>query len=434
MRALRGVIVFTLLAMLTWQSSRADERLKSALKDTHADGAEWWVYNDLAKAREIAKRENKPIFVTFRCVPCANCKAFDAEVAAGKEQIDELSRKHFVPVRQVEMKGVDLTQFEFDYDLNWAAMFINADGTVYARYGTQSAEGADAYNSIAGLKNTMQRVLELHKNYPGNRDELVGKRDAKKLYKTALELPGLENKWKYKQQTERKNCIHCHNIHDAQHNHAFDTGKYTPKMLFRWPLPENIGLVIAAADGMKIEKVKDDSPASRAGVTAGGNVTHMNGQAIASIADMQWVLHKLDYDANSVKVRVNNNKEFTLSLPTDWKKTDISWRGSTWSAPPKLAVWMPPVNDAQRKQLGLDDDEHAFHVRFINGSQPGGREFTKAGIKINDFVTAVEGKPVPDHFRKTVAYIKLNHKPGERVTFTVRRGKQTLEIPVLLTK
>ena len=32
------------------------------------------------------------------------------------------------------MKGGDLSQFQFDYDLNWAAMFVNADGTVYASY------------------------------------------------------------------------------------------------------------------------------------------------------------------------------------------------------------------------------------------------------------------------------------------------------------
>ena len=59
------------------------------------------------------------------------------------------------------MKWVDLSQFQFNYDLNWAAMFVNADGTVYARYRTQSAAGADDYNSIASLEKTMRRVLAL---------------------------------------------------------------------------------------------------------------------------------------------------------------------------------------------------------------------------------------------------------------------------------
>jgi hypothetical protein len=150
--------------------------LADVLADENFQNTEFWVYNNLPAAFAEAKREGKPLFVTFRCVPCQACKGFDAEVAAGAGKIKELADEHFVAVRQVEMKGVDLSQFQFDYDLNWAAMFLNADGTVYARYGTQSAEGPDAYNSIEGLANTMQRVLELHANYPANKDELAGKR------------------------------------------------------------------------------------------------------------------------------------------------------------------------------------------------------------------------------------------------------------------
>ena len=87
------------------------------------------------------------------------------------------------------MKWVDLSQFQFDYDLNWAAMFVNADGTVYERYGTQSAAGADAYNSISSLEKTMRRVLAPHEDYPNNKNGLAGKLGKLKLYKTALEMP-----------------------------------------------------------------------------------------------------------------------------------------------------------------------------------------------------------------------------------------------------
>jgi len=64
---------------------------------------------------------------------------------------------------------VDLSLFQFDYDLNWAAMFINADGVVYGRYGTQSADGPDAFNSIGSLEKAMRRVLALHAGYPKNK-------------------------------------------------------------------------------------------------------------------------------------------------------------------------------------------------------------------------------------------------------------------------
>jgi hypothetical protein len=73
------------------------------------------------------------LFEYTRLRPCKDCAAFDADVANGNDQVKALAKEKFVSVRQVEMKGVDLSLFQFDHDLNWAAMFINADGIVYAR-------------------------------------------------------------------------------------------------------------------------------------------------------------------------------------------------------------------------------------------------------------------------------------------------------------
>ena len=60
-----------------------DPALLEALKDDHAAGTETWIYNDLARGFAEAKRTGKPLFVTFRCVPCKACEGFDAEVAKG---------------------------------------------------------------------------------------------------------------------------------------------------------------------------------------------------------------------------------------------------------------------------------------------------------------------------------------------------------------
>ena len=103
------------------------------------------------------------------------------------------------------MKGGDLSQFQFDYDLNWAAMFVNADGKVCERYGTQSAAGADAYNSIASLEKTMRRVLALHEDYPNNKNGLAGKLGKLKLYKTALEMPCIKHRAKRNYEGWEKN-------------------------------------------------------------------------------------------------------------------------------------------------------------------------------------------------------------------------------------
>ena len=122
------------------------------------------------------------------------------------------------------MKWVDLSQFQFDYDLNWASMFVNADGTVFERYGTQSAAGADAYNSIASLEKTMRRVLAPHEDYPNNKNGLAGKLGKLKLYKTALEMPCIKHRAKRNYEGGEK--LHLTLLRNGKH------------IQFDWPLTD----------------------------------------------------------------------------------------------------------------------------------------------------------------------------------------------------
>lgn len=428
-------ILSTFLVVATLHSANAaDDRLQKAINDEHAEAADFWVYNDIDAARAEARRKNMPLFVTFRCVPCEACAGFDAEVAKGSDKIKELGRDKFVSVRQVEMKGVDLTQFQFDHDLNWAAMFINADGTVYARYGTQSAEGPDAYNSVEGLVNTMNRVLELHANYPANRDELKDKRPAKKPYDTALEMPGLKNKEKYVATTTRRNCIHCHNIHDAENAHAKETGDFTHDMLWRYPLPENVGLEIDAKHGVRIENVKDGSPAERSGLKPGESITHVNGQAVTSIADMQWVLHHTPNENATVTVTGDRSGEHILELQQGWKKYDISWRGSIWSLSPVFSVWAPALKEDEKQKRNLPADKSALLVKWINQGRPSGKAAKEAGLRQGDVIIALDGKPLEADHRRFTMHLKLNYKVGDELPLTVVRNGKKQNVNVKLVE
>jgi serine protease Do len=409
-------------------------RLREAIRDEHAAGADGWIYNNIAAGIQAARHENKPLFVTFRCVPCAACKAFDAEVARGNETLQQFARENFVSVRQVEMKGVDLSLFQFDHDLNWAAMFLNADGTVYARYGAQSAEGPDAYNSIAGLKATMERVLELHEEYPAGKAALAGKRAGQKEYHTALDMPGMNRKASLTELTTRENCIHCHMIHDAEHLHAQQAGTFTHDMLWRYPLPDNIGLSIDPDSGIRVQKVTGDSAAAAAGLKAGENVTHMNGQPMTSIADMQWVLHHLPNEETTLEVTGSKSGTQTLSLKAGWKESDISWRGSIWSVEPKLRVWMPPLDDAQRAEHQIPEGQGALLVKWINVGSEGGRSARDAGLREGDIVIARNGEPIESQPNQFNLYIKLNHKVGDELPLTVLRDGQPKQIRIKLVE
>lgn len=431
----RFAVPIVTLVLATSSVLCADDPLRQRLEDEHGVRTDVWNYNDIAAATEQARRENKPLFVTFRCIPCQACAAFDADVANGNEQVRAFAKDKFVSVRQVEMKNVDLSLFEFDHDLNWAAMFVNADGVVYARYGTQSAEGPDAFNSIEGLLNTMRRVLKLHAAYPGNLDELRGKRGSKPAGTTALQLPGMQNAEKLEKETTRSNCIHCHTIHDAQHFHAQEAGTFMRDQLWKFPLPDNIGLKIDPDSGVRVEEVIAGSAAENAGLRSGDDVVRMNGQRITSIADMQWVLHNLSHGDTSLDVEVDRNVTRTLRLQGGWKEHNISWRGSMWSVSPRLRVWAPPLTADRQQALGIGESETAFLVRWINRASPGGRSAYECGLRENDVIVALEGDPLP---KMTPAefnlHVKLNYKVGDELPVTVVRDGERQEVRIRLAE
>ena len=406
-------------------TSSAQDELRKRIDDQNGSDTEAWIYNDINKAREVAIRENKPMFVTFRCVPCAACKAFDAEVAKGSDLIKKIAKEKFIAVRQVEMKDVDLSLFEFDHDLNWAAMFINPDGTVYARYGTQSAEGPDAYNSIQGLAKTMERVAAIHKAYPSNEKQLSGKR-RKKVPSYALELPGLKNAEKLAQVTTRSNCVHCHTIHDAAHFDAQAKGTFNQDMLWKYPLPDNVGLLMDRIEGNKIEKVVKGSAAEKSGLKPGDIIETVNGQLITSIADIQWALHNLSNKDVTVDVKTADGKQHQIAAKSGWKKYDISWRGSMWSVSPMLRVWAPTLDSKRLKALKIEAPQTAFLVKWINRGSKGGKSAFESGLRQGDVIIELAGKPIekmtPQQFN---AHIKLNYKVGQELPVTVlRKGKK----------
>ena len=423
------------LGMMNAQYLPAQD-LKSRLQDQHASGAAaaHWIYNDLDAAMVAARKADKPIFVTFRCVPCKACESFDAEVARGSERITKLARESFIPLRIVEMKSVPLDLFRFDHDLNWAAMFISADGVIYGRYGTQSSKGPDAYNSIDSLEAAMRRVLVLHKNVDRYRAALAGKQPGPTDYKTALDMPGMRNREKLKRPTERSNCIHCHMIHDAENRQWVNENNWSVERLWRFPHPEVIGLKIHADDGRRIDDVLAESVAAKAGMRAGEEIRLVNGQPMISIADMQWVLHNLGNGAGTLSIKTDKDS-YELSLPANWKQlTDWAWRGSVWSSPPVLRTWAPHLTSEQKKARGLSENQLALLVKWINRKEKGGREVFKAGIREGDVILAIGDRSDNMTTREFQAHLKTTCKIGDSIELKILRGKKEMTFSVPLVE
>src|SRR5687767_10841194 len=112
-----------------------DEKVRGDRREIETEGH--WIYNDLEAGFDQARNTGKPLLVVFRCVPCEACAQIDADVAERDPLVRPLLDE-YVCVRVVYANAMDLSLFQFDYDQSWAAFMMNADKTIYGRYGTRS--------------------------------------------------------------------------------------------------------------------------------------------------------------------------------------------------------------------------------------------------------------------------------------------------------
>src|SRR5205085_7685000 len=99
-----------------------------------------------------------------------------------------------------------------------------------------------------------------------------------------------------------QSCIHCHQIGDAQRlNYRETTGKIPEQVLFPYPHPKAIGLILDPKECATVLRADPGSLAQKAGFQAGDKIKKLNGQPLLSFADVQWVLHHTPASGGSVK-------------------------------------------------------------------------------------------------------------------------------------
>jgi hypothetical protein len=110
------------------------------------------------------------------------------------------------------MRGIDTSVFQFDYDLTWCGIFLNADLTIYGRYGSRNAgrDKSDQLMSVDGLKAAMTRALAVHKGYPANKAALKAKTGKPYAQRLPEQMPAIADQ--FKQDDLPKKCIHCHHV------------------------------------------------------------------------------------------------------------------------------------------------------------------------------------------------------------------------------
>src|SRR5262249_22137940 len=156
-------------------------------------------------------------------------KGFDEQVVRLDKEIAELANE-FVLVRGVNMRGVNLNVFEFDYDLTWMAFLMNADEKVYGRFGGRNADSADEYLTLGGLKGAMREARAAFR-----RDPMASGPAAERPPRTVEHYPAAKR-------LRANACVHCHQVWDFRREEMKAAGKWNLDEVWVYPLPDNVGL------------------------------------------------------------------------------------------------------------------------------------------------------------------------------------------------
>lgn len=427
------VLVFCSLSF----AQTREQKVKDDKTKNEASG--FWHYNNFTKGVEDAKTNKKPMMVVLRCLPCEECVKLDDELMEKDTVIKSLLEK-FVRVRIVGTNGLDLSLFQFDYDQSFAIMFLNADGTIYGRYGTRSHRtnwSGDV--SLVGLGKAMQEVLQLHENYPKNKPSLVNKKGPKPDFASPELFPSLKTKYTSKLDYEGKvvqSCIHCHQVGEAiRENLRLGKSKISEEVLFPHPHPKSIGLVFHPDTLGTLIEVKDKSFGGNSGFKKGDVVRMMNGQAIISIADVQWVLNLIPASGGKIPVEVlrnNQNVNLELCLPEAWRRLDdISWRSSSWMLRRMVlgGILLESMSAEEMKAEGLKEDAMALRVKHVGQFGPHATAH-KAGVLKGDILLGFDEKTNLLRESDIFFYAIDSRKAGDMVSLTLKRNKNILQIKI----
>lgn len=390
-----------------------------------------WVYNDLEEGIKLARKSNKPMLVIFRCIPCEACQEFDDDVARRDPIIRDLMDK-FVCVRIIQGNTIDLTHFQFDFDQSFAAFLMNADLTIYGRYGTRSDRDEAEDMSLHGLRKAMEGALAIHSDLATAKASLAGKQVTQSRFKTPLDFPSLPTRIKPTLDYEGKvamSCLHCHQVREAERKVHRTAGEAIPdQVLFPYPDPSTLGLTMDPEQMATVANVSAKSIAARAGIKVGDTIVSLERQPMLSTADIQWVLHNAPASGRLAAVvkGAGTAREISLDLPAGWRQGDLSWRATTWDLR-RMGLGglrLDDLTDEQRAKLGLETKGMALKVRHA-GEYGDHALAYRAGVRKGDIVVSFDGLNDRVSESQLLDRSLQTRRPGEEISITyLRDGKR----------
>ena len=323
------------------------------------------------------------------------------------------------------MNGMNLEQFQFEYDLTWMSFFQNEAGRTYTRYGGRDDSDSESFLNKESLIDTMHTVLDLHKKkavQSASRYEPIAESQA-----VPSDLPTMK-----KMMSKRKeSCIHCHDVKVAELRQRHEEDSLQKQMVFTYPSPSKLGFTIDPKKQNEIENVSIASPAANAGLRTGDTILSSDGQRILTYADLTRVL-EFAPKAGKLEIVVDHGNgkpsSHQVELPKGWRVSeDPSWRSSLHVVGPGGGFWGRPASEDERASLKLGPDDLALKVTFIWADHA-----KAAKIKLGDIVTDLDGFRENMTMRQCHSKLNLHRNWGDEITLTALRGGKPVELKMTL--
>jgi hypothetical protein len=316
----------------------------------------------------------------------------------------------------LKISGADLNLFEFDYDLTWAAFFMNASGKIYGRFGGRDGKGADTRNSLEGLHFAMQAALAEHRKDPSAKPTGPAKQP---MYIENFPIA----------KAQYKGCIHCHQVKEILRAEEQKAGTWNRESIYTYPLPENVGITLDKNRGNLVSVVKPGSAAAQAGVQPGDIIRTLNQRPVVSFADASFSLHKapLKGEIPIAFERGGKTMDATLTLAPLWRRTNITWRPSLLDMLPSITVYGTDLTLKEKKSLALDEKRLAFRQ-----DEPVHSAAKAMGVEVNDVIIGVDDKKLEMSMEEFLGYVRQNYLVGESMTLNLLRKGKRVDLNVKL--
>ncbi len=308
---------------------------------------------------------------------------------------------------------VDIHQLEFDFDLTMMTFFLSPEGQVYSRYGGRDSKDAENRLSLAGFRHTMESVLAEHA------------KKAPRFAERTVEKP----QYPRDMNIVKRGCVHCHNVKEQQESTLARLGRWDREQVWRFPPPDNVGLIPDVDRGNVVKTVTPESPAAKAGLKSGDQLRSLNRVPIHSFGDALFALDRAPAKGGIDVAWERDGKPMTakLELSEGWKKTDITWRASQRHRIPSLKLSGDDLTADEKKALGLKPGQLAFRQQNEVSAHA-----AKAGFKAGDVVVGVDDLEPELTVSKFLSLVRRQYLVGDQVTVHIIRDGKRLKVPMKL--